>query len=28
MPAFVDNKGKSAWLRVDELLFYWYDANN
>jgi hypothetical protein len=22
MPAFVDNKGKSAWLRVDELLFY------
>ena len=22
MPAFVDNKGKGAWLRVDELLFY------
>ena len=22
LPAFVDNKGKGAWLRVDELLFY------
>jgi uncharacterized membrane protein len=22
MPAFVDNKGKGAWLRVDEVLFY------
>ncbi|MFM1821051.1 MAG: hypothetical protein RLZZ402_1410 [Bacteroidota bacterium] len=22
MPAFVDNKGKGAWLRIDELLFY------
>jgi len=22
MPAFVDNKGRGAWLRVDELLFY------
>lgn len=22
LPSFVDNKGKGAWLRVDELLFY------
>jgi hypothetical protein len=22
LPTFVDNKGKGAWLRVDELLFY------
>jgi hypothetical protein len=22
LPNFVDNKGKGAWLRVDELLFY------
>lgn len=22
LPAFVDNKGKGAWLRIDELLFY------